>query len=334
MGAGCASAPPEGPHPVWPPPPATPRIAHVKNVRRARDLRAPGLLERLISAVAGSPPQSLLRPQAVAFDAEGRMYVADLGRQLVHVFDMQSGDAWVIDRAGETFLVSPVGVAAYGGEVAVSDSALGEVYIFTPEGELLRKLRKPDGFARPTGLAYDRRSGRLYVVDTLAGEVCVFGTDGAFLRPLGAPGSDVGRFSAPTYAFVDPEGRLYVTDSLNFRVQVFDSQGRYLLQIGQLGDASGYLAVPKGVVTDAAGHIYIVDSYFSVVQVYDKEGRFLLDFGGPGNQNGAFRVPTGLGVGPEGRLYVCDSYNKRLQVFEYVGEADEGSTERSESKGE
>lgn len=307
-------------HPVWPPPPAAPRIRHVMSIHSASDLARPGILARLAHLVGGRSRLTLLRPQGVAVSPQGKMYVTDQERQFVHVIDLGSGKESVIEKAGDKYFVSPVGVAVCDDLVAVSDSWLNQVYLFGPGGKLKMTLQKPGGFRRPTGLAFDSVRKRLYVVDTLANEVLSFDLSGRLTGRFGSPGTDAGEFNYPTQIFVGGNGRLYVTDSLNFRVQAFDPGGEFLFYVGKLGDASGHLAVPKGVGEDSFGHIYVVDSLFSVVQVFDQQGRFLLAFGGPGTQTGYFEVPTGLTIDAENRIYVCDSYNHRVQVFQYVGE--------------
>ncbi|MHC4716465.1 MAG: 6-bladed beta-propeller [Planctomycetota bacterium] len=326
-GPGCSTPKPPEVHPLWPPAPARPRVAHLKNVHSASDLSKATFLARVSRAVTGSRRISLIRPSGVAVQEGRYLYVTDQKLQAVIVFDLRSSASTSIQRAGKTFFVSPVGVAACGDTVAVSDSALNTVYLLTPKGKLVRTLQKPGGFKRPTGLAWNPKNGLLYVVDTLANEICVFDpASGRLVRRFGSPGMHVGQFNYPTHIFADRAGKVYVTDSLNFRVQTFDSEGKFLFFVGKQGDATGHLAVPKGVGVDSLGHIYIVDSYFSTVQVFDQQGGFLLAVGMPGPGPGAFQVPTGLTVDSEDRIYVCDSYNNRVQILQYVGgTADEES---------
>jgi DNA-binding beta-propeller fold protein YncE len=307
-------------HPVWPSPPAAPRISHVKNIRGAEQMGKASVLDGLGRLITGAPRLSLLRPHGVAVEPGKHLYVTDQERQAVAVLSFGSSKAHWITDAGGTFFVSPVGVAACGDVLAVADSVLKNVFVLTPAGKLVRVIEKPGGYRRPTGLAYDAKRGLLYVVDTLANEVCAFElSSGKLIQRFGTHGEGPGRFNYPTHICVGPRGRIYVTDSLNFRVQVFTPSGRYEFHIGKLGDASGHLAVPKGVGVDRHGHIYIVDSYFSTVQTFDQQGRLLLSIGGPGEQAGLFQVPTGLCVDAENRIYICDSYNRRVQLLQYVG---------------
>lgn len=324
MLAGCQAAGPLGAgqeHPTWPstPPPDAPRLVHVLNITGPRDLGGRGAMRSLGEFLTGKTPAMLDRPTGVAVTEDGRIFVADQERQALHVLRWNSGKGKVIHKAGELYFVSPAAVAVYGQRVAVSDSGLNQVFLFSLEGKYLGALAAPPaGFKRPTGMACDRATGELYVVDTLGHGVHVYDAMGKHERSFGSPGRDVGQFNYPTHVFVAGD-RVYVTDSLNFRVQVLDREGKYVSEIGQLGDATGYMAVPKGVCVDSLGHVYVVDSYFSAVQVFDEKGQLLLSIGGPGGRSGEFQVPTGLAVDGQDRIYVADSYNHRVQVIQYVG---------------
>lgn len=324
LGPGCASGPrAEGDHPTWPAPPTAARIAHRLDLRGPADLRAPSLLDRIGRMIAGTRPQAMLRPHSAAVDDRDRLYVTDQELMGLHVLDMRTGRSTFINRVEETYFVSVVGVAVCGEHVAVSDSVLRVVLLVTPAGKLVRRIEKPGGFGRPTGLAYDPAHEELFVVDTLAHEVCVFDLNGTLQRRIGAPGTDIGHFNFPTHLCLGPGGRLYVTDSLNFRVQAFDPDGRYLFEIGRHGDATGHMGVPKGVAVDRDGHVYVVDSYFSTVQIFDRQGRFLLNFGDPGAGAGQFQIPSGIAIDAQDRIFVCDSQNRRVQMFAYLGGADD-----------
>lgn len=317
--AGCGSTPKDdGPHPVWPAPPQTARVVHVKNLRTVEDLGKPSVFDQLGQAITGTPQQGMVRPSSVAVHGD-HLIVSDQEMQGVHVFRFGRAKAAFVSEIDDGHLISPVGVAAWDGEFAVADSARKKVFVFNYRGDLQRSIDRPEGFGRPAGLAYDPASDRLYVIDTLRGQLCVFDKDGRFIRAFGSIGQDVGQFNFPSHVHVDREGRIYITDSLNFRVQVFDRQFKYLFEIGRHGDASGHFGVPKGVSTDSQGHVYVVDSYFGAVQVFDRSGRLLLSIGKIGPASGEFQVPTGIAIDATDRIFICDSHNRRVQVLQYTG---------------
>ena len=312
-------------HPVWPPPPAQPRVRHIMDIHSPDDLRKPSALDNLGRLITGGGKQILTRPNSAAVVGDNLLCVTDQEWQGVHLMRMNSsGSKFVSLATDKLHFVSPVGIAEFGKLIAVSDSALNNVYLLTQDGKPAGQIELQDGFARPTGMMYDSDMSELYVVDTLANQVFVFDSNGDLVRQFGSQGIAPGQFNYPTHIFVDNRGRVFITDSMNFRVQVFDREGNYLFDIGAHGDASGFLAVPKGVGVDSVGHIYIVDSYFSNVQVFDEKGTFLLSIGGPGKGIGQFQVPSGLHVDKNNRIYICDSYNRRVQVLEYLEEVSEG----------
>jgi len=260
---GCASTSPpvDTFHPVFPAPDAPQRIEHQQTIRGAADMGKAGFFDSLGALIAGASRQILVRPQSIAVD-DRHLYIADQELQCVHVLQVGSNRSSIIERAGDIHFVSPVGVLRIDDRLLVSDSSLSKVLIFSAAGKYMGELRHPDGFKRPTGMAYDAERNVIFVVDTLAHEVCRFDQNGTFLDTWGEPGTLAGQFNYPTYIATDRHGRLFVTDSLNFRVQVLDAQGQYLFEFGKQGDATGHLGIPKGVAVDSDGHIYIVDSYF------------------------------------------------------------------------
>ncbi len=301
---------------VWPEPPQMARIRLVSMFSGPEDLGInPSFIARIWEWIAGPEPRAMVRPYAVGTDGE-RLVVTDPGAGAVHVFDMNRRDYERIDRAGDQALVSPVGVALADGNLYVSDSALNEIFIFDSKGKLKASVA---GLQRPTGLAIDPQSGRLYVAETMNHRIVVFDRNGARLFDFGKRGIGDGEFNFPSHLTIHGD-RIYVNDTMNFRLQVFSLDGIFQSTFGRQGDGSGSFAHPKGVGLDSEGHVYVVDALFDRVQIFDDQGRFLLAFGEPGGTPGAFWLPSGLFILGD-RIYVADSYNRRVQVFQFLGGA-------------
>lgn len=321
--AGCVqvTAPQEqGARPVWPPPPAEPRIEYVKAFSQPEHLGiTKGLFRRIAEVLFGGGDDRLVRPMAVV--AVGPVvYVADPGAKGVHRFDPAAQRHDLLRAEGDQPLASPVGLARGGnGEVYVTDSASARVLVIRPGAKFATPLPLGAPLKQPTGVAVDPASGRLFVVDTSVHRVLVFRPDGALELTIGRRGEGNGEFNYPTLAWRDGKGRLYVTDSLNFRTQIFDERGAFVTMFGRLGDGTGDAARQKGVATDQRGHVYVVDSLFHAFQIYDPSGRFLLSVGGRGINRGEFWLPAGIFIGEDDTIYIADSYNRRVQVFRYVG---------------
>lgn len=315
---------------VWPRPPEIPRYQYVgvllgeQNVKR-RDgsaLKSSGGFWRWLTGVGELPhvPKVLQRPQSGVTDPEGRVYVTDVSRQGVFVFDIPGGKLHLWEYADENRrFVAPIGIAVDNrGNVLVADAELKRVFRFDSTG------RHQGSFGagllqRPTGLAMDRVRGQLYVADTEAGDIKVFSERGDLLDTVGYRGSGWGRLNRPVYlAFA--RDRLYVTDTLNARVQVFDREGNAIQVIGQRGLFVGNMTRPKGVAVDDEGHVYVVEGFYDHLLVFGSQGEFLMAMGGTGQQEGQFYLPTGVWADQHNRIYIADMFNGRVSIFQFLGE--------------
>lgn len=316
---------------VWPSAPETPRYRYVGQLigeqNFVADANATGgagmkLLQWLVGLVGmGEDKVVLRRPQSGVADGAGRVYVADVGSHAVFVFDQAAGKLLVWNLAGDNARFStPIAVAlGAAGQILVSDAELGRVFRLDHEGKPLGEFGKGE-LKRPTGLARDPQSGRIYVADTYAHDIKVFDDGGRLLEVLGRRGEEEGEFNYPTHlAFA--ANKLYVTDSMNARVQTLDAHGKPLGSFGKRGLFVGNLTRPKGVTVDPSGNIYVVESYYDNLLVFDSLGSFLLPIGGTGKEIGQFYLPSGLWSDPQGRIYVADMFNGRVVIFQFLGGA-------------
>lgn len=299
---------------VWPDPPQKARIRFLYSLTEPRDLGiSPGIMKRFVQFFAGRTSEAMLRPYAVAADAD-LIAVADPGLRLVHLFMLKESRYDVIRDAGDESLQSPVGISISPDSIYVADSSAAKVFVFDRNGDLKSTIQ---GLHRPTGIAFHPTSKRLYVTDTLENQVLVFDERGNSLAEFGRRGLASGEFNFPT-SLAMHDDTLLVNDTLNYRIQAFSLDGEPIAAFGENGDGSGQFALSKGIGTDPEGHIYIADALSNHVQVFDMEGRFLLAFGGMGGDPGQFRIPAGVHSFGN-TIYIADSQNGRIQVFEFLG---------------
>lgn len=308
---------------VWPSPPEVPRFRFGGRLLGEANYPAPkddGAGRRFLRWLAGidddsTRPRTLIRPQSGLVDERGRVLVTDVGRQAVFVFDGQSGlQIW--DRAdARAQFVSPLGIAAGpAGQFYVADAELQRVVRLDGEGNPLGAFGG-SVLKRPTGLARDPATGRVYVADTAAHDIKVFDDAGALVATLGRQGTEPGHFNGPTHlAFAD--GRLVVSDTLNARVQVIAPDGTPIAEVAKRGLYLGNVVRPKGVAVDGRGHIYVVEGYYDYLLVYDAGGRLLLPIGGTGHAAGKFFLPGGVWSDASQRIYVADVFNGRVEIFQ------------------
>ncbi len=286
---------------------------------------------------AGVGRTALCRPNALAVDHDGNLFVADSDNNRVLRFDDPFGTDVVAD-----------GIL---GQPTYDDNAPN------PAGASARTLH------RPSGLAIDA-AGNLYVADTRNHRVlrfdrpvvsddvadAVWGQAGRYDtgRENGGGGPRADTFSYPMGLDIDARGRLAVADTANHRVLLFDTRAADPLTarrvIGQAGafdqarDNRGgcsaeSLSGPEDV-RFVAGGLLVADTancrvlyYANPLRdnvaagfVFGQEGRF--DRGNrPLNATNAHRLwfPSGMDLDTAGRLYVADRGHNRVLVYDAIG---------------
>jgi DNA-binding beta-propeller fold protein YncE len=289
-----------------------------------------GSLSAFMSAVTGflfgeAKPLVMARPQSGMVAPDGRIFVTDLARSGIFVFDESNGNLKFWERAEVyTDFVSPVGVAAGpDGQILVADADLGLVARLSADGTPLEPIGKGI-LKRPTGLAYDASAKRIYVTDTPEHTIKVFDEQGQFVSSIGSIGEGASGLNLPTYLSLRGT-RLYATDTLNARVQIFSTRtGNALGQIGKRGPYLGNMVRPKGVATDSEHNIYVVESNHDYLLIYNQLGEFLMAIGGNGEAPGNFHLPAGVWTDSRNRIFVADTLNSRVSVFQFLG-GDSGS---------
>lgn len=317
----------DGAWPVWPKGNEIPRFVYVGDLIGEENYAAAdagagarGVLAWLVGLGQElREPVVLRRPQGVAEGADGRIWVSDVSRQAIFLFDPQAGELQVFDTVDEQRrFVAPIGLAPLpDGGVLVSDAELALIVDLSPQGEV-RAIIGEGMFERPTGLAYEAATGNIFVADTRANRIKVIDSLGNLVQMFGEEGEASGQLNAPTFIAVSRD-RVYVTDTLNARIQVFDKAGRFLTHIAERGLYIGNLTRPKGIAVSDEGLVYVVESFYDHLLIFDEEGQLLLPIGGTGHRPGEFYLPSGVWAGTGGRVYVADMFNGRVAVLQYLG---------------
>jgi sugar lactone lactonase YvrE len=297
-------------------------VDYLESISKPEDLAIRrGFLTRLVDIAFGpsEAPRKLLRPFAVVSDVRGRLVVVDNSVNAVHILDPARRWHKALQGPARELFQSPVGVDTdSAGNIYVSDSTLGKIFVFDRDGKFRRFLGDARGeglFKRPTGLAVDKKTGEIYLTDTLRHKVYVLDARGAVKREWGKRGEESGEFNFPTAVALHEE-RVVVLDTMNFRVQIFDRSGTYLSSFGKPANEPGGFFRPKGLAIDAERKLILVgDAMFEVVQAFTFDGKLVFAFGEPGSEPGRFRLASGLCSTADGRLLVADAYNGRIQVF-------------------
>lgn len=200
----------------------------------------------------------------------------------------------VID--GSQLFVQASGITTdQNGNIYVADAAQHTIFVFDPQGNLLREVGDgrgsgPGQLNEPHGVAVDS-NGNLYVANTWNGRIEKFDANGQFVANWGTGVQDeAGRtlhitdgtvegneaaplgFYGPRGVVVDADGNVYISDTGNKRIVVTDSQGTYKYQWGSFGSGLGQFNEPIGLALDNSGNLYVGDTWNSRVQVFGRDG--------------------------------------------------------------
>lgn len=309
---------------VWPQLPELPRYRLIGELYGENNFPAEtehrSLLQILTGFITGKPrPNTLQRPQSGYTDTQGRVYVSDISRQAVFLFDIPHNQLSLFGSLSVDLpFISPVAVcAAPQGDIYVSDSEQAVVARLHSDGTPVALLGRGI-LKRPTGIAYDPVGRQLFVADTSDHDIKVFDEHGNFVESIGQRGEEVGQFNFPTHLAFQ-HGKLYITDAMNARIQILDSSGEFITAFGKRGLYIGNIPHPKGVGVDGDGNIYVSESYYDTLLVYNPQGQLLLPIGGAPDTLGNFYLPAGVWTDNNNRVYLADMFNGRVIVLQYLG---------------
>ena len=251
---------------------------------------------------------SFNRPNGVATDGAGNIYVADTNNSIIRnitptgVVTTLAGTAGVIGHADS------VGTgASFAYPTGIATDSVGNIYVADSNNQTIRKIT-------PTGL-----------VTTLAGTAGVTGgTDGT-----GAAAS----FAYPGGVATDSAGNIYVADTSNSTIRKITPAGvvTTLAGTGTAGYADGTGAAasfnnPYGVATDSAGDVYVADTFNSTIRKITPAGvvTTLAGTGTAGHADGvgttaSFSYPDGVATDGAGNIYVADTGNKVIRKITPAG---------------
>jgi len=193
-------------------------------------------------------------PHDAAFDAEGRLLVADTGNSRIAIYAVAGVEGRLVGELSGA-IRRPEGVAVHpNGRVYASGARSDSVEAF----EDGRSLGEAKGFSSPHDLAV-AADGRLWLADAGNDRLVILSPE---LQVLGAvEGPDYG-FNGPRYLDFDAAGRLYVADKYANQIKVLATDGRLILTLGSGRGALGPGAFdrPEGVAIRGAD-IWFSDTY-------------------------------------------------------------------------
>lgn len=281
----------------------------------------------VISGPGVSPNPYFRRPNDVAVDKKGNIYVTDGENNRVCVFNRYGRFLFSFGSEGRARVPAGAEVTwkpgrfwlPYGidvdeeGNIYVADTLNDRVQVFSPTGRPIDWFPK-NGTVHATGLSVS--GNELYVADSEGHLINVFDFKGNFKRTIGAPGREAGKLDGPLDVVVGKSGTIYVSDGLNMTVTAFTKDGKVKWVYGEvpagIRDVTP-IDLASGLAVDDKENIYLVDAFGFCIQVLNKNGKPIAKVGRRGVRPGEFNFSRGLTIDSEGNLYVVDWGNDRLQ---------------------
>jgi tripartite motif-containing protein 71 len=264
----------------------------------------------LVFGSEGSGAGQFKKPQSVAIDSGGNLWVVDSGNDRIEKFS-SSGSfivAYGKEGSGNVQFKEPRGVSI--------DQGTGNIYVADTGNSRIEELNSSGGFVRAFGTsgsgllsgpaAVTRDAlGDVWVSDSGHNRVVEFSGEGVFIREFGGLGSGNGQFNEPGRLTIS-EGSLYVIDYGNARVEEFSLTGSYIGQFGSKGSGNGQFKEPRGITANpSTGNLYVSDTYNHRMQEFSPAGRFLAAWETWGPKH-PLTTPVGSAVSATGKLYVAD----------------------------
>ena len=239
---------------------------------------------------------------------------------------------------GKKQLAYPVAVLVDGNHVYVTDTDVGEVFEFTPEGKLVKTFGA-ENLDTPLYLAKNPKDGNLYISDRRLRKVQVFTPEGKYVREFkpNLPEEALPIKSArvkgidwiPVALDFGKDGTLYVTDLYaGHRLLIFGPDGKFKKAVGKFGmvtkatDAAEVFQFPNGVKV-MGKEVWVVDSNNRRIQIYNPEGQFLRFVPTSGLPRGIAVLPKkGAKASDEttGKVIVVDTLAHDATIWSSKGE--------------
>ncbi len=274
------------------------------------------------------------RPNSVAFDQEGKIYVTDTGNNRVCVFNKEGRFLFSFGKLGSA--KPPPGMKItwkpgefnypYGigvskdGKIYVADTLNWRVQVFSPSGKPLFWFPKfEDGEKAevyPTEILVSK--DQVYVCDNSLDRIAVFDLRGNYLFSLGEKGREKGKLNAPNGIGLSKKGILYVSDKFNMTLNAFELSGKVAWVLGDvpksMAESKRFFGLPAGVAVNKDGYIFVVDAFNFTIKIFNPQAKLVSEVGSRGIEAGQFNFARGIRVF-QNILAVVDMENNRLQIF-------------------
>jgi len=235
------------------------------------------------------------RPEGIAVDREGNIYVADSSNSRVQKFTVNGKflTKWSVKgKSGKD--LSP-------GGIAIDDKQ--NIYVMVLE-DLIQVFDS-------NGTFISRWNGPDFPVIRI----------GSIIIPLTASLPEITKNIA-----VDENEYLYITSrertpDFGPGVLKYNSSGKCVAKWGREGSEDGQFQYISGIAADFKGCVFVADKGNNRIQKFTTDGKFVCTWGSKGSGDGEFLYPENVAIDSDGNVYVMDSGNGRIQKFAPVPES-------------
>jgi hypothetical protein len=246
------------------------------------------------------------RPQGVATDTNGNVYVADSGNSTIRLITPAGFVTTIAGLAGTCSTIDGTNNAArFCSPTGVATDSTGNLYVVD-----YGTIRKMVSF------------GANWVVTTLAGQAGTIGSaDGT---------NSSAQFSAGGSLAVDQAGNIYVMDAGNFTIRKVTPGGVVTTLAGQAGMSGATDGVGNaarfgncyGVAVDSVGNVYVADRDAQTIRKVTPDGLVTTVAGEPNDPTlsadgtgraARFNSPYAIAVDNTGNAYIADTENHTIR---------------------
>lgn len=259
--------------------------------------------------------------QAVASGPDGKVYVADGKRGLVHVFlaeQLQSFAAWQ--------KVPPVTSVRWQKDIAVTAVKMageekGDLYVangrsihLVNNGEIELSIAEKGTALVSVAVAPD---GAVWGLDKHRRKVVKLGGLGEVLLEFGSNGRRAGMFKQPSDIAISSAGIIFVADSGNDMVHAFNSEGVFLNAFGK-GAGDVKFEKPLAIDLSPTDILYVLDGSLGMVFSFAADGQPLDSFGRNAAAESIFSNAVDIAATND-EVFVLDKGRNSVKAFDLQG---------------
>ena len=282
---------------------------------------------QLLRSFTGVEPgvKGFSRPQQLAVNGFGLLYVADAGSNQFRELDPAGHTLGVFGRSGSADgqFRALEGIAVQGDTVVLADSKnrrltvltltrSAELTPLTPVAAALLQVSRHPGLPADVDRLAWNPDGTLHALSISRDELITYDLAGSTethldLKPLGV--------RTPTgITTAHASGSIFIADATNDRVIKIDKQGKLLVEFGKNRE----LSKPQGLACSTQGVLFVADEGNSRFEAFNHQGLFQFSGGEKGNEHGQIKDPVGIAWDKD-RIYVADPANKKIVAFNGTG---------------